>query len=226
MNYKVLIFDADGTLFDFVAAEEQAFKRMLNEMDLSFQEELFETYLQANKAVWQELEKGLITQEELKYKRFLGFKKLAAIEKDAKDMAISYMNHLADASILYPEALELIQELAKDYTITILTNGLREVQDKRIRQSVLRPYLSDVVISDEEGIAKPDPRIIDLALDRVNHVDKSSVMIIGDSLTSDIQGGLNASITTVWFNKEQAINTSKVKPDYEISTLEELKNIL
>lgn len=226
MKYKILIFDADGTLFDFTAAEEQAFKEMLKEMDLTFHKKLFETYLQANKEVWLELEKGLITQEELKYKRFLGFKELSAIKKDAKEMAISYMNHLADASILYPKAKEFIQELAKDYTITILTNGLREVQDKRIRQSILSPYLTDVVISDEEGIAKPDPRIIDLALARINHQEKSDVMIIGDSLTSDIQGGQNASITTVWLNKENIVNTTKITPDYEISTLEELKNIL
>jgi len=226
MNYKVLIFDADGTLFDFVAAEEQAFKQMLADIHIEFTEQLFNQYLKANQSVWQELEQGLITQEELKYKRFLGFNELAAINKDAKEMAISYMNHLSNASILYPEALKLIQELSQDYTITILTNGLREVQDKRIRRSILSPYLRDVVISDEEGIAKPDPRIIDLALKRINHQKKSDVMIIGDSLTSDIQGGQNASITTVWFNKEQSINTSKIRPDYEIARLEDLKKIL
>lgn len=226
MNYKVLIFDADGTLFDFEQAEQQAFKQMLEERDIPFTDSLFQSYLQANKQVWNELEQGHITQEELKYKRFLGFLTLSKLEGQAKDMAISYMQYLSHASILYPNALELIKNLSKDYRVTILTNGLKEVQDRRIRKSILAPYIEDVVISDEIGIAKPDKAIIEHALKNIGHEDKASVMIIGDSLTSDIQGGINASITTVWLNVKKEKRTKNIQPDYEIHTLEELYEIL
>ncbi len=226
MNYKVLIFDADGTLFDFEQAEQQAFYAMLKDFDILPSNDLFESYLIENKKAWSDLEQGNITQEELKTRRFLGFIRVASLEGNAKAYAASYMHHLSEQSILYPDALNIIEKLSKDYTLTILTNGLREVQHQRIRYSALRPYIKDVVISDELGIAKPNPKIIEYALKNINHLEKENVMIIGDSLTSDIQGGLNASITTVWYNPNRIINKTTIKPTHEIHSLDELFMLL
>lgn len=226
MRFQVLIFDADGTLFDFEQAESEALAAMLQEFNIAPSSSLFTDYFAENKKAWAKLEQGIITQDELKIKRFEGFIHTANLKQNANALAQSYMKHLANQSILFPKALSVIKQLSSTYVVTILTNGLKEVQHKRIRQSILAPYVKDVVISDELGITKPNPKIIEHALQNIHHSTIDDVMIIGDSLTSDIQAGINASITTVWYNPKQKPNHTSIKPDYEIVKLDDLFAIL
>ena len=126
-----------------------------------------------------------------------------------------YTSYLAEGSFIYDETEELLSYLHGKYKIVIITNGLVSVQNKRIKESIIKDYFDDVIISDEIKIAKPDSKIFDYALNSINHSNKDSVLMIGDSLSSDIKGGLNAGIDTCWFNSSQKENTSDVIPKYK-----------
>lgn len=227
MTYKVLLFDADHTLFDFDQSEEIAFKKMLNQIQLEDQfSKLYPIYHEENLKTWHDLEKGLITQTQLKTERFIRFTRAAQISKDPIELSYIFTKHLSEASILYNDALRIIKVLSKKYKILIVTNGLKEVQDQRVRHSILKPYVQATIISDEIGITKPDPLIIDYALKQINHSSKNDVIIIGDGLLSDIQCGFNAQIDTIWYNPRNVTNHLDKKTTYTISKLSELLLIL
>ncbi|MEH7462680.1 HAD-IA family hydrolase [Bacillus thuringiensis] len=136
------------------------------------------------------------------------------------------MKHLSNASSLYDESIDLIESLHKDYRLSIITNGLKDVQDNRIRKSTIAKYFEDIVVSEDVNVSKPDAKIFEHALNNLKHTDKGKVLMVGDSLTSDIQGGINFGSGTCWFNPNKIVNTLEFKPTYEISNLLELKNIL
>ncbi|AKA69250.1 YjjG family noncanonical pyrimidine nucleotidase [Clostridium scatologenes] len=232
MKYEIIIFDADETLFDFKRSERDAFKNAMLEFNIEYDENYhLKIYSDINKDIWKEFEKRLITQEKLKVERF---KRLSdklnlefdEVKFDEVKFARSYMKHLANASFLYDNSISLVKSLYKNYKLSIVTNGLTDVQNKRIRKSIIAKYFQDIVISEEVGVSKPDSKIFELALNNLNHTDKSKVLMVGDSLTSDIQGGINSGIDTCWLNSNKIANTTKFKPTYEISNLMELKDIL
>ena len=227
MKYEVIIFDADETLFDFKKSEREAFKNTMLEFDIEYDENHhLKIYQGINTAIWKEFEDGIITQEKLKIERFKRLSENLNAGFDEVAFAKSYMKHLSHASFLYDDSIGLVKSLHKDYRLTIVTNGLKDVQDNRIRKSIIAKYLEDIVVSEEVNISKPDPKIFEHALNNIKHTDKSKVLIIGDSLTSDIQGGINLGVDTCWFNPNKILNKTEIKPTYEISSLMELKEIL
>jgi len=227
MKYEVILFDADETLFDFKKAEKQAFKNTMIEFKIEYDENHHpKVYSDINTAIWKEFENGLITQENLKVERFKRLSDKLNTRFDEIKFAQSYMKHLSLASFLYDDSIVLVESLYGNYRLAIITNGLKDVQDNRVRKSIIGKYFEDVVISEEVEVSKPDPRIFELALNNIKHTDKSKVLIVGDSLTSDIQGGINFGIDTCWFNPNKIINQTGIKPTYEISNLMELKDIL
>ncbi len=227
MKYEIIIFDADETLFDFKKSEKDAFKNTMLEFDIEYDENHhLKVYKEINTSIWKELEDGLITQKKLKIERFKRLSDRLNAEFDEGEFAKSYMKHLSYASFLYDDSIELVESLHKDYRLTIITNGLKIVQDNRIRKSTIAKYFEDIVVSEEVEVSKPDPKIFEHALDNIKHTDKSKVLIVGDSLTSDIQGGINFGIDTCWFNPNKIINKTGIKPTYEVSDLRELKDIL
>lgn len=228
MPYDVLLFDADETLFDFKRSERIALEKTLEEFGFPFEEAYhLPLYHRINHGVWKEFEEGRISQAVLKVERF---RRLAhALESTflPADFAKAYMNHLATQSHPYAESATLLQDLGKSRRrMAIITNGLKEVQSRRIRGSILAPHFEEIVISDELGIAKPDPRIFLLTLKRMEHQDLSTVLMIGDSLTSDILGGRNAGIDTCWLNWGGTRNHTGILPTYEIHTLTDLPGLL
>lgn len=133
------------------------------------------------------------------------------------------MKHLGNGSFLYDNSVDLVETLSKNHKLSIITNGLKAVQENRIRKSIISHHFEDIVISEEISISKPNPEIFEHALKNINHIDKSTVLMIGDSLTSDIQGGINFGIDTCWYNPNRLVNNSGIKPTYEISNFDELK---
>lgn len=227
MKYEIIMFDADETLFDFKKSEKYALKNTMLEFHIEYDENYhLKVYKKINTAIWKELENGLIIQKKLNVERFRRLSDKLNAGFDEIDFAKSYMKHLSYASFLYDDSMELLENLHKDYRLTIITNGLKDVQYNRIGKSVIAKYLEDIVISEEVEFAKPDPKIFELALKNINHTDKSKVLMIGDNLTSDIQGGINFGIDTCWFNPNKIVNKTGIKPTYEISNFKELKNIL
>jgi 2-haloacid dehalogenase len=227
MRYEIIIFDADETLFDFKKSEREAFKNAMVEFDIEYDENHhLKIYQGINSAIWKEFEEGLITQKELKTERFKRLSKSLKVEFDEVEFAKTYMRHLSNGSFLYDDSIRLVESLHKDYRLTVVTNGLKDVQENRIRKSVIAKYFEDVVISEEIQVSKPDPKIFEHTLNNIKYTDKSRVLIVGDSLTSDIQGGINSGIDTCWFNPDKIVNKTDIKPTYEISSLMELRDIL
>ena len=227
MKYKVILFDADETLFDFKMAEKQAFLRALEEYKLDVdKEESLKLYSQINKHIWEEFERGEITADRLRVERFERFSKKIKIDFDAVSFSKAYAKFLGEGAYLFDDSVEVIDYLSKKYKLALVTNGLKDVQKSRISKTPLKDYFQELIISDEIKISKPDPRIFDYALDKLDHMDKSKVLMIGDSLTSDMQGGINAGIDTCWYNPNHLENKSGLNLTYEIHSLNELKEIL
>ena len=227
MKYQVLLFDADETLFDFKMAEKQAFLRALEEYKLDVdKEESLKLYSQINKHIWEEFERGEITADRLRVEWFERFSKKIKIDFDAVSFSKAYAKFLGEGAYLFDDSVEVIDYLSKKYKLALVTNGLKDVQKSRISKTPLKDYFQELIISDEIKISKPDPRIFDYALDKLDHMDKSKVLMIGDSLTSDMQGGINAGIDTCWYNPNHLENKSGLNLTYEIHSLNELKEIL
>lgn len=227
MKYQVLLFDADETLFDFKMAEKQAFLKALEEYKLDVdKEESLKLYSQINKHIWEEFEKGEITADRLRVERFERFSKKIEIDFDAVSFSKAYAKFLGEGAYLFEDSVEVIDYLSKKYRLALITNGLKDVQKSRISRTPLKDYFQELIISDEIKISKPDPRIFDYALDKLEYKDRTKVLMIGDSLTSDMQGGVNAGIDTCWYNPNHLENKSGLNLTYEIHSLKELKEIL
>lgn len=226
MKYEVIIFDADNTLFDFNKSEKVAFTNLITEYKLTDHDNLYEIYHQINSQIWNEFEQGLISQEKLKTERFNRLAKQLKINLDADKMAKSYTAYLANASFLYSESVQIIKDLSLKYRLLIITNGLKDIQENRISKSIISSYFEAIIISEVVKVAKPDYKIFEYALNSINYNNKSKILMVGDSLTSDIQGGINFGIDTCWYNPQNNHNSTKVKPTYIINNLLSLYKII
>ena len=227
MKYKVILFDADETLFDFKKAEREAFKNTMIDFGVDYDESYhFNTYEEINSAIWKELEQGLITQEKLKIERFRRFINKIEMNFDENEVASTYMKYLGEGSFLFEGAIELIEDLSNKYTLSIVTNGLTIVQERRIKKSVIAKYFKDIVISEEVGIAKPHPDIFEHAISNLGEFKKDEILMIGDNLSSDIRGGINYNIDTCWYNPNKVENKSNLSPTYEMVDYKEVRNLL
>ena len=227
MKYKTILFDADGTLYDFDKAAVKALKSSFNKYDIEWTSQRFEIYEEVNKKIWNDFEKGLITTKEIKTERFQRFFDVIGVENiDSIQFSKDYLEFLSQNNYLLPQAEDIIKWSSEKFELAIVTNGLASVQNPRFKNSELRKYFKHIIISEEIGFAKPKAEIFKYTFDLFKNPDKNNVIIIGDNLTSDIKGGVDFGIDTCWFNPAKAKNTSGIIPTYEIFNLNELKNIL
>jgi 2-haloacid dehalogenase len=226
MTYRWLLFDADGTLFDYDQAEQWALKNTFAQLDYPFEAAYLAEYRRVNHDIWRQFERGDIDQLTLRPRRFELLFEAINLKADPQTFSPAYLANLAQQTGLIDGALELVKLLAAEFDLAIITNGLKEVQRPRFANSAIYKYLKEIIISDEVGVAKPDRRIFDIAFARMSQPSREAVLIIGDSLTSDIQGGLNYGIDTCWFNPAGTRNEQSVVPTYEIRRLGELPKLL
>lgn len=224
-TYKQLIFDADDTLFDFQTAEKVALETTLTAFGLYFDADIYRQYKDISKRLWQELELGLVTQEILKYQRFEELAKMMDLSVDTRALAEAYLENLSQQGILLHDALEIVKALSAEYDLYILTNGITSVQKGRFQHSPIMAYVKGIVISEEAGVNKPDPQIFEFFNSKYGPFKKAELLVIGDSLTSDIQGGINYGIDTCWFNPKGA-EAAPLVPTYQIQTLDALYALL
>jgi YjjG family noncanonical pyrimidine nucleotidase len=229
MTYRWLMFDADGTLFDYDAAEGKALRRTLAIFGLPYNGQVLDIYRRINGQLWLDLEQGLTTRDELRLTRFSHL--FAAIAGDhpapaAGEFSRAYLETLGNCADLMPGAATLLGALHGSYNLALITNGFANVQRSRLSRSGLAHYFDPVVISDEVGVAKPDPRIFDLALERMRCPARSEVLMIGDSLSSDIAGAVSYGIDACWYNPEERAADADLAARYEIRALGELLDIL
>ena len=226
MKYKWLLFDADGTLFDYDGAEARALEMTFAQIGLGFEPEFVKIYRRINEDVWKRFEQGRITQGRLRLERFELFLGTINVVYEAEVFSKQYLRNLAACSHLIEGVEEVIKFLAGKVGLVIITNGLKEVQRPRLEKSVIGYFFSDIIISEEVGASKPDKQIFDAAFNRMKDPGREEVLIIGDSLAADIQGGNNYGIDTCWFNPDKSPCDQDVTIDYEIHSPGELLSII
>ncbi len=228
-GYRWLLFDADNTLFDYEGAWAGALRDTFEELGLPFQPGYLATYQRINHGVWQAFEAGAISSAAMRTRRFeLLFAEIepGVGEVDAGRFSARYLRHLATQSGLVKDALSVVRALHARYRLAIITNGFADVQRPRLAGSAIRDHISEIVISEEVGAAKPDRTIFDIAFDRMGEPRRDEVLMIGDSLTSDIAGGIGYGIDTCWYNPGALAPAEGIVSTYEIRRLPELVDLL
>jgi 2-haloacid dehalogenase len=225
-HYPWLFFDADGTLFDYNRAEATAFRKAFEILKFQFEENYLETYQRINSELWKALERHEITPAVLRLRRFEELLEALQLSGSAEDLNVAYVEQLGLCTDLMDGAYEVLQTLYKNSRIAIVTNGLEAVQRSRMLHSRIQPFITELIISEEVGAAKPHPAFFDAALARTGHPPKRDVLIIGDSLTSDMQGGVEYGIDTCWYNPTSAAKPEGLAITYEIRHLSVLLEII
>lgn len=226
MHYEWILFDADGTLFDYDRAEASALARTFEEFGLPFPAEAAETYRAINGEIWQQFEQGLINQRQLRWRRFELLAEALGVDLEPEAFSRRYLLNLAQGVDLIGGAEQVLEALHGRVDLMLITNGLKEVQRSRLARSTIGHYFSDIIISEEVGAAKPHPQIYDVAFQRMGEPARDRVLIVGDSLSSDIQGGSDYGIGTCWFNPGGKPRPDRLRIDHEIAHLCQLLDLL
>ena len=226
-RYDVLLCDADNTIFDFGKAEENAFAEACARMGLEADADRLATYSRINEALWRLFEQGGITQSALRVRRFEQF--LEAIgheELDAQAMAQAFVEALGRQSVPIDGAIDALRRWSRLLPVIIVTNGIARVQHGRMDGSEARHYIRGMVISEEVGAAKPDPKMIEAGMELAGVCERSRVLMLGDSLSSDIAAAANAGVDACWYNPQGKANESGLPIAYTIRSLDEVDAIL
>ena len=225
-EYKALFFDFDDTLFDFKKSERIAVKAAFERFGFVFNEDTYALYVSANQAFWRAFEKGIYKNESDSAIRFRHFADaLGRPDVDEKAMCDYYLDVLSSTAFEIDNSVELLRHLSEKYAIYIVTNALKRVNDKRSAISGILPFVTDRFISEQIGISKPQKGFFDYCFAHIPYT-KEQVLLIGDSLISDIGGAAAYGLDTCWFNRYHKDNTEHVPFNYEIHSLTQLREIL
>ena len=226
-EYDVYLFDADGTLFDFDMAEVSAFRSVFQIFAFEYSDGILERYRDISEKLWASFEVGEISLEELQVQRFSRLLDDIGLQCDARDLNEKYLIELGKGTFLNEGAFEICKELASHgKEIYIVTNGNTEVQKSRISNSRINDYVSGYYVSESVGFQKPDVRFFDAVFADMSQTSKERIIIIGDSLSADIVGGINAGIDTCWYNGRKIENLTGIVPTYEIHELCKLLSVI
>lgn len=222
---EFLFLDLDDTILDFHKAERIAISKTIREFGVEPTEEILNLYHGINKWHWEQLELGKLTRAEVLVNRFgVLFEKLGVVV-DASGCAKVYESNLSQGHWFLPGAEEAVNALSKKYRLFLTSNGTAVVQKGRMTSANLYRFFERVFVSQEIGHNKPSREYFEACFARIPGFDREKAMIVGDSLSSDIKGGINAEIKTVWVNPEHK-TCGETKPDYEIEYLSQLEALL
>ena len=201
MRYQYLLIDNDNTIMDFAAAEGKALVQLLENHGLPTDEETIRTYQELNEALWRALERGETTQPKLKVERFrLLLEVLGRHDLDAEALSAEYAAGLGNHPDLLPGAEDFIRALHGRMKIALVSNGVSAIQRSRLSKCPLTPLFDAIVISEEVGAAKPDPKLLHVAMEMLGCTDKSQAVMMGDSLGADIRAANNAGVDSIFFS--------------------------
>jgi len=227
MKYDWLFFDFDKTLADFSETSKMAFSSAFDTFGLQEAEGHYAIYEQYNYAVWSYFEDGEIDALTLRRKRFDDFFLATGIKGiDGMEFNAVYLKHLVEHSFLLDDAMELLESLHGNVKMAIITNGLKEAQRARIKRLGVEYFFEAIIVSDEIGVSKPSKEYFDYALKMCGSPERQRVLIIGDSLKSDIKGGMNSGIPTCWCNLSLSENNTDIKPDFELNNLLDMNRLI
>lgn len=223
---RYVLFDVDDTLLDFGKAEAAAIRKTFERIGIPVTDELIRRYSEINAQQWSRFEKGEITREKLLTERFdILFSELG-INVPSEMAQASYEYLLGIGHYFVDGAEELLEALKDKYELYIVSNGNASVQDRRLKSAGIIPYFKDIFISERVGFNKPSAEFFEACFERIPGFEKDKAVIVGDRLSSDILGGINAGVKTCWFNPRGDAPDPDIPADYEIKHLGELPALL
>lgn len=227
-NFEIILWDVDGTLLDFKAAEKAAIKTLFREFDLGeCSDEMIQRYSEINKKYWSLLERGELTKPVILTRRFEEFFSEEGLDPSlAPQFNSAYQIKLGDTVVFRDNSKDIVSSLIGHVGQYVVSNGTVTAQTKKLCVSGFDKLMDGIFLSEQLGYEKPAVEFFDTVLEHIPYTDKSKVLIVGDSLTSDILGGNNAGIKSCWYNPEHLQNTTAAKPDFEIHNLSEVFTLL
>ena len=216
---ETVLFDLDDTILDFHRAEHIALSKTLTEMGIDACEKNIALYSEINSAQWKLLELGKLTREEVMRSRFELFFKSINVTRSVDKAKELYEGFLSIGHFFMPEAIETLDTLVKKYNLYIVSNGTYRIQKERIASADISKYFKEIFISERVGYNKPDVRFFDKCFEKIGDINRERTIIIGDSLSSDILGGINAGIHTCLYNPSHKKNKTDIVPEYETDIL-------
>lgn len=224
---KDILFDLDDTLFDFHADERTALKKTFAKLKLPLDDAILDRYSEINRAQWKALERGEINRAQVKIQRFrMLFEELGHTPQQAILAAKIYHERLAEDFHFMEDAPWLLEELSGKYRLYLISNGSLYVQRGRLDRSGIEHYFAGIFISEVLGAEKPGREFFERAFEKIPDFDPEQAVVVGDSLTSDILGGINAGVRTIWFNSKGAPQDPEIPADYEVKKLKDLPELL
>jgi len=226
-TYQFLMFDVDNTLMDFSAGEKAALFQTMEELGTPIGDDDHKKYLEINAGVWLRFEQGLLDSKAVQRIRFEEFAE--HLDRDPAEALLlndAYVENLGKQAIMLDGAMEMLHKLKERYQIAVVTNGLHLVQRARLTRSGLLPLLDGVFISQEMGVQKPDKAYFDEVFRTYGDRDKRKYLMIGDSLSADIQGGINAGVDTCWYHPSGTAAEGAITPTYTVRDFSEMTRLL
>ena len=223
---KAILYDVDGTLLDFEIQEEVALSYCFKKYNLGeLSEEKLELYKRINLGYWEMFEKNLITKEKLVVKRFEDYLEALGVKLNAEEVNDTYFSKLGDTIVFKDNSYELVKSLKGKIKQYVVTNGAIRVQKTKLAKSGFDKLMDDVFISDEVGYQKPRKEFFDAIKNRLGDIANDEILIVGDSLTSDMKLADNCNLVSCFYNPKKKDYKVDFKIDYEISDLNEVKKI-
>lgn len=226
MTYTTVLLDNDHTLVDSDTSEVEAFCLALRNQGIGDPMRHFDTYRRINLGLWHQVEFGEIKPGEVRERRFELLLDELQVSGDVTQMADDFIYGFATFGDLYPGAWDVLERLSERVTLALVSNGLSEVQRPRIARLGVERFFDAIVISSEVGTTKPGTRIFDIVFEQLGKPPKEEVLMVGDSLTSDIKGGANYGIDTCWYNPHGKTAGPDDRITHEIRKLEELLELV
>ena len=227
-RFDILLWDVDGTLLDFIAAEKAAVQTLFREFGLGeCTDEMVERYSRINKEYWERLERGELSKPEILVRRFADFFASEGLDASkAPEFNEQYQVRLGDTVVFCDDSYELLSSLRGRVKQYAVSNGTVVAQTRKLRRSGFDRLLDGVFLSEELGYEKPATEFFDRVFAAIGEPDRERVLIVGDSLTSDITGGNRAGIRTCWYNPKGEPNLTAAHADYEIRDLQGILDII
>ncbi len=230
-QYNYLFIDADNTIFDYSKSEKESLKQIFNNRKINCNIDLIlSNYSRINENLWKEFEKGTVSLDFLYIERFRRLLKECGIadltESEYAKISESYLTNLSNSAYMLDGAKDMLQKLEKKFSLILITNGTSMVQRKRLKIKRIASYFNAIIISEEIGFKKPEKEFFKVAIEKSGNPSSSEILVIGDSLSSDIFGGINYGLDTCWFNPGKKENSTNILPKYEVSSFNEIYRIL
>lgn len=228
MKYTTILFDADNTVLDFDRSEEQALQKAFECCNLQYSPDILSVYRKMNIAEWQRYERGEISRDEVLINRFLfTLQSLQICCPNVQALADNYEKFLHFGYFKVPYAEEVLQNLLdRGCRLYIVSNGVLSIQNSRMKGSGLEKYFLKRFVSEKIGCPKPQVEFFNRCFAQISDFCRAQTLIVGDSLTSDIRGGVNAGLDTCWFNPNGTPNHTELVPTYQIDDLRKLLEIV